>query len=63
MNRCSIWNRLVSVLSLWLQPFKSYDPFSGVMYEERKENGELQYAITNSSIKIPVFPLQSSNKL
>ena len=36
MNHCYIWNRLVSVLSLWLQPFKSYDPFSGVMYEERK---------------------------
>ena len=36
MNRCPIWNRLVSVLSLWLQLFKSYDPFSGVMHEERK---------------------------
>ena len=31
-----MWNRLVSVLSLWLQPFKSYDPFSRVMPEERK---------------------------
>ena len=36
MNRCSIWNRSVFALSLWLQLFKSYDPFSGVMYEERK---------------------------
>ena len=48
MNRCSIWNRLVSVLILWLQPFKSYDPFSRVMYEERRMvigNMQLQTAL------------------
>ena len=48
MNRCSIWNRLVSVLSLWLEPFKSYDAFSGVMYEEWRMvigNMQLQTAL------------------
>ena len=41
MNRCSMWNRSVSVLSLWLQPFKSYDLFSRVMCEERKWRSEI----------------------
>ena len=48
MNRCSMWNILVSVLSLWLQPFKRYDHFSTVMREERKMaigNIQLQTAL------------------
>ena len=48
MNRCSIWNRSVSVLSLWLQLFKSYDHFSRVMHEERKmviDSMQLQTAL------------------
>ena len=63
MNRCSIWNRLVFVLSLWLQLFKSYNPFSGVVYEERKMvigNMQLDY---KQLYKIPVFLPQSSNKI
>ena len=54
MNRCSIWNRLVSVLSLWLQPFKSYDPFSGVMYEERRVvigNMQLNPCVSSTKFK------------
>ena len=61
MNRCSIWNRSVSVLSLWLQPFKSYDPFPRVMREEKKMaigNIQLQTALKNpcvSSTKVKQF--------
>ena len=36
MNRCSIWNRLVFVLNLCQQAFKSYDLLLRVMHEERK---------------------------
>ena len=36
MNRCSMWNRPVSVLSLCKQPFKSYDLLSKAMQEERR---------------------------
>ena len=48
MNHCSIWNRSVSVLSLWQQTFKNYDFLSRVMYEERKMvigNMQLQAAL------------------
>ena len=55
MNRCSTWNRSVSVLSLWLQPFKVMPFFPELCM--KKGNGDRQYAITNSSIKIPVFLL------
>ena len=56
MNHCSIWNRLVFVLNLCLQAFKSYGLLFRVMREERKNIGQ-QYAITNSPIKVPVFLL------
>ena len=51
MNRCSIWNRLVYVLSLWQQSFKNYDLSSTVMYEERKMvigNMQLQTVLLRS---------------
>ena len=48
MNHWSIWNRLVFVLNLCQQAFKSYG---------RKENGGWQYTITNSPTKIPMFLL------
>ena len=48
MNRCSIWNRLVSVLSLWQQSFNNYELISRVMHEEMKMvigNIQLQTAL------------------
>ena len=41
MNRCSMWNRSVSVLSLWLQPFKSYDPFPESYVKKGKWRSEI----------------------
>ena len=35
MNRCSIWNRLVFVLNLYQQAFKSYGLLSRVLHKER----------------------------
>ena len=53
MNRCSIWDRLVSVLSLCKQPFKSYDLLSRVMHEERKPViGNMQLDLCVSSTKL-----------
>ena len=49
MNQCSTWTgKSVSVLILWLQPFKSYDFFQS--HAQRKENDDRQYIIANSSI-------------
>ena len=62
MNRCAIWNSFVLNLCQQ-QVFRSYGLLSRVMYEERIIHSGWQYTITNSHFKIPVFLVQSSNKV
>ena len=63
MNRCSIWYRLVFVLNLCLQAFKSYGLLFRGMHEERKMMvGDMQLQTALYKSLCAFYEAQTKNK-